>query len=217
MHQGPTVARFYQNSSWRPHGFWKVGLFYGTYGIVRNILIHSLSFLANRLGGLQVMLPGETEWKYVKVGVYRLVCNHSSPNLSLYVASSGPCYLQHWRRFESSQWWHTQIKHSPCPVSGRSYPSSLSRQLTVLSSPPPLAQSHYERWSLVYFTRPGDSVPLRALVEESSTIARAVEKDLNHNYDPGVTAAQWFTRRQSKWRGDNQKVSFQLMPRRGWC
>lgn len=60
----------------------------------------------------------------------------------------------------------------------------------------------------MYFTRPGDSVPLRALVEESSTIADAVKKDTDHDYDPGVTAAQWFARRQSKWRGDNQKVSF---------
>lgn len=80
----------------------------------------------------------------------------------------------------------------------------------VLSRPPPLAQSHYERWSLVYFTRPGDSVPLRALVEESSIITEAVAKDADHNYDPGVTAAQWFARRQSKWRGDNKKVSLWL-------
>ncbi|KAF9468233.1 Clavaminate synthase-like protein [Collybia nuda] len=131
----------------------------------------SLSFLANRLGGLQVMLPGETEWKYVKPLPGHVICNVGDA-LNIF--------------------------------SGGILKSSIHRVL-----PPPLAQSHYERWSLVYFTRPGDSVALRALVDQSSTISEAVAKDTDRDYDPGVTAAQWFARRQSKWRGNNQKGSME--------
>ncbi|RDB23591.1 Oxidoreductase vrtI [Hypsizygus marmoreus] len=127
----------------------------------------SLSFLANGLGGLQVFLPGETEWKYVKPLPGHVICNIGDA-LNL--------------------------------LSGGILRSSIHRVL-----PPPLAQSYYERWSLVFFTRPADSVYLKALVDESDMISQAVAQDTEHDYNPGVTAAQWFARRQSKWRTDNRK------------
>ena len=53
------------------------------------------SFLHNRLGGLQVLPPGHTEWCYVKV-----ILSYStlSRRADVYgnTASSGPCHLQHW-------------------------------------------------------------------------------------------------------------------------
>ncbi|KAF8889038.1 hypothetical protein BD779DRAFT_1714754 [Infundibulicybe gibba] len=137
----------------------------------------SLSFLANQLGGLQVFLPGETDWKYVKPLPGHVICNIGDA-LNL--------------------------------LSGGILKSSIHRVL-----PPPGAQSHYERWSLVYFTRPGDSVYLRALVEDSPLIADAVKKDYDRDYDPGATAAQWFIRRQSKWRTDNQKGINDYLASRG--
>lgn len=80
------------------------------------------------------------------------------------------------------------------------------------SRPPPLAQSHFDRWSLVYFTRPGDSVHLKALVGESTIIAKAVAETPDRDFDSGATASQWFARRQAKWRVDNQKVMLFVNP-----
>ncbi|KAJ7663028.1 hypothetical protein B0H17DRAFT_1162879 [Mycena rosella] len=78
----------------------------------------TLSFLHNRLGGLQVLVPGSEDWQYIK--------------------------------------------------------------------PPPGAQSQFERWSLVYFTRPGNDVTLRAL---------AVTRTPDKNFETGCTSLEWFTRR----------------------
>ncbi|KAF9034482.1 Clavaminate synthase-like protein [Hymenopellis radicata] len=133
----------------------------------------SLSFLANKLGGLQVLLPGEEHWKYVKPLPGHVICNVGD---ALNILSGG--ILQ----------------------------SSTHRVL-----PPPKEQSKYERWSLVFFTRPGNSVPLKALSAQSSIIAASPGKDL----DSGATALEWFMRRQSKWRVSNQKTVDDYLASRG--
>jgi isopenicillin N synthase-like dioxygenase len=71
--------------------------------------------------------------------------------------------------------------------------------------PPPGSQSKYERWSLVYFSRPGNSTVLNALEDKSNIIAESVYKSDDPSiYRPGATAKDWFYRRQSKWRTDNK-------------
>ena len=72
--------------------------------------------------------------------------------------------------------------------------------------PPPGEQSKYERWSLVYFTRPGDSVLLNALVDESPAIAGAVARRPGKNFKTGTTSYEWFSRRIKYQRIKNRKV-----------
>ena len=79
-------------------------------------------------------------------------------------------------------------------------------------SPPPGKQGSYTRWSLVFFTRPGNSIRLQALTEESALIADAVEKAPAHLraiFESGQTSYEWFTRRVKNMRTNNQKVRFQ--------
>lgn len=73
--------------------------------------------------------------------------------------------------------------------------------------PPPGIQGEYERWSLVFFTRPGNSKILRALVEDSPLIADAVQKHPDRNFETGSTAKEWFARRVKYQRINNRKVS----------
>ncbi|KAI0031557.1 Clavaminate synthase-like protein [Vararia minispora EC-137] len=61
--------------------------------------------------------------------------------------------------------------------------------------PPPKAQAAFERWSVVYFTRPGFSQLLRPLSDQSALIASAVAADEPGKYDKGATAGEWYTRR----------------------
>lgn len=76
----------------------------------------------------------------------------------------------------------------------------------AFSRPPPLSQAGIERFSLVYFTRPGNSVILRALVDESPLIAEAVSRGPEKNYETGSTALEWFSRRIKNQRIKNRKV-----------
>lgn len=73
--------------------------------------------------------------------------------------------------------------------------------------PPPGIQGSHERWSLVFFTRPGNSVVLRALVEDSPMIAEAVAKTPEKNFETGSTSFEWFSRRIRNQRIKNRKVS----------
>ena len=57
--------------------------------------------------------------------------------------------------------------------------------MVELIRPPPGEQSKYERWSLVYFTRPGNSVLLKPLVEKSPIIAETVVKHPEKNINTG--------------------------------
>ncbi|KAL0952402.1 hypothetical protein HGRIS_006678 [Hohenbuehelia grisea] len=137
----------------------------------------SLSFLANGLGGLQVLLPGQDDWRYVKPLPGHVICNVGDA-LNLF--------------------------------SGGILKSSVHRVL-----PPPLAQSYYDRWSLVFFTRPGNSVHLKALVDQSETIAQAVKDAPDAMHDANATAFEWFQRRQAKWRASNQKGLEDYLASRG--
>ncbi|THH03266.1 hypothetical protein EW145_g6394 [Phellinidium pouzarii] len=120
----------------------------------------SLSFLHNRLGGLQVLPPGSTGWQYVRPIPGHAICNIGD---TLTILTGG-------------------ILHS-----------NMHRVI-----PPPGAQGAYTRWSVVYFTRPGKDVRLRALAEESAmikdNIGRMSPKD-RAKYDPNTTAGEWSARR----------------------
>ncbi|KAF9254646.1 Clavaminate synthase-like protein [Marasmius fiardii PR-910] len=118
----------------------------------------SLSFLHNRLGGLQVLPPGVDEWQYVKPIPGHAICNVGD---ALAVLSGG-------------------ILHS-----------NIHRVVT-----PPGSQANYERWSQVFFTRPGNSVVLEPLSSLSSMIVDAVEKNTEKNLETdGATSQEWFARR----------------------
>jgi hypothetical protein len=61
----------------------------------------------------------------------------------------------------------------------------------------------------VYFTRPGDSVVLRALADESPLISAAVSRAPDPTkFDTGVTSLEWLTRRIKNQRINNYKVTF---------
>jgi len=128
----------------------------------------SLSFLHNRLGGLQVLPPTCSDWQYVRPVPGHAICNIGDA-LSIF--------------------------------SGGILRSNLHRVV-----PPPRDQSKHERWSLVFFTRPGNSVHLRALKDRSDVIADAVAKSANPQaLDTGATAKDWFIRRIKNQRVNNRK------------
>jgi len=114
----------------------------------------SLTILHNRLGGLQVMPPGHTEWSYVKPLPGHAICNIGD---ALTIFSGG-------------------ILHS-----------NMHRVVR-----PPGDQGEHERFSIVFFNRPGNSRVLRAFTEDSSLIADAVQRRPNYNFNPGQTAGEWF-------------------------
>ncbi|PCH34265.1 Clavaminate synthase-like protein [Wolfiporia cocos MD-104 SS10] len=127
----------------------------------------TLTFLHNRLGGLQVMPPGTQKWLYVKPLPGHAICNVGDA-LALF--------------------------------SGGILRSSLHRVM-----PPPGAQSQFERYSIAFFTRPRDSVVLRALWEGSEMIARTVLQAPEGKYDTGSTSAEWIARRIKKLRLKNRQ------------
>jgi hypothetical protein len=75
-----------------------------------------------------------------------------------------------------------------------------------MDSAPPGIQAEHERWSLVFFTRPGNSQVLRALVESSHVIAEAVKNRPEKNFETGSTAMEWFARRIKYQRINNRTV-----------
>ncbi|KAF8079383.1 Clavaminate synthase-like protein [Lyophyllum atratum] len=137
----------------------------------------SLSFLHNRLGGLQVLVPGAETWQYVKPIPGHAICN---------------------------------LGDAMALFSGGILRSNLHRVV-----PPPGDQGALERWSLVYFTRPGNSVILRALVEDSALIAEAVAKTPEKSFETGSTSLEWFSRRIKNQRIKNRKGPETWMASRG--
>ncbi|KAF9444536.1 Clavaminate synthase-like protein [Macrolepiota fuliginosa MF-IS2] len=137
----------------------------------------SLSFLHNRLGGLQVLVPGAETWQYVKPIPNHAICNVGDA-LSIF--------------------------------SGGILRSNMHRVL-----PPPGTQSAYERWSIVFFTRPGNSKVLRAFTESSSAIAKAVSANPGKDFETGSTAKEWFARRIKYQKLDNRKGPETWMSSRG--
>ncbi|KAI8990726.1 Clavaminate synthase-like protein [Trametes punicea] len=128
----------------------------------------SLSFLHNRLGGLQVLPPGSDKWYYVKPR--QPLPGHAICN----------------------------IGDALNILSGGILRSNIHRVM-----PPPGKQANYERWSVVYFTRPNDHVILRALIEKSPKIAEAVARAPDRKYETGVTSKEWLTRRIRSQRAEN--------------
>lgn len=131
----------------------------------------SLSFLHNRLGGLQVLPPGSTEWQYVRPLPGHAICNIGD---ALTILSGG---LLH---------------------------SNMHRIV-----PPPGAQAAHTRWSVVFFSRPGSDVPLRALADESVIIRAAINAkppSERVKYFPDATAGEWFARRVKYNRLNNRTV-----------
>ncbi|KAJ6466028.1 hypothetical protein C8R47DRAFT_42715 [Mycena vitilis] len=136
----------------------------------------SLSFLHNRLGGLQVLVPGSEDWQYIKPLPGHAICNVGDA-LALF--------------------------------SGGILRSNMHRVV-----PPPGTQAQFERWSLVYFTRPGNDVQLRALVEDSQLIADAVSRS-DRSFETGSTSLEWFTRRIKNQRVKNRTGPETWMNSRG--
>ncbi|OBZ65457.1 1-aminocyclopropane-1-carboxylate oxidase [Grifola frondosa] len=101
----------------------------------------SLSFLHNRLGGLQVLAPGADRWQYVKPLPGHAICN---------------------------------IGDSLNIFSGGILRSNIHRVI-----PPPKDQAKFERWSVIYFTRPHNSVELPPAGK----------------FDTGITEEAWLERR----------------------
>ncbi|KAI0368888.1 Clavaminate synthase-like protein [Pilatotrama ljubarskyi] len=127
----------------------------------------TLTFLHNRLGGLQVLPPGSQDWQYVKPLPGHAICN---------------------------------VGDALAIFSGGILRSNLHRLM-----PPPGQQSRYERYSVAFFTRPKNAVVLRPLAEQSRKIAEAVAKNPKEEYNSGVTAGEWTSRRIRKLRLRNRK------------
>ncbi|KAH8094719.1 Clavaminate synthase-like protein [Cristinia sonorae] len=117
----------------------------------------TLSIVHNRLGGLQVMPPGTTEWLYIKPLPRHIVCN---------------------------------VGDALAIFSGGILRSSVHRVM-----PPPGDQARFARFSVAFFTRPGDHVPLRHLADKSRIIASSVARAPEGQYEPGTTASEWTSRR----------------------
>ncbi|KAI0049475.1 Clavaminate synthase-like protein [Auriscalpium vulgare] len=141
----------------------------------------SLSFLHNRLGGLQVFPPGVEEWKYVKPLPGHAICN---------------------------------IGDALTVFSGGILRSNVHRVVDSICRPPPKAQAAYERWSLVHFTRPGQSIMMQPL-EQSPMVAESVAKAPGGKYNTGVNAGAWFARRIQYQRLANRKGPESWMASRG--
>ncbi|TFK36479.1 Clavaminate synthase-like protein [Crucibulum laeve] len=128
----------------------------------------SLSFLVNKLGGLQVLRPGETEWKYVKPLPGHVICN---------------------------------VGDALTFLSGGILKSCIHRVM-----PPPLEQAQYDRWSLVYFHRPANSIRLKPLAEDSPLIAEALAAAEDQSqFDAMVTMKEWYAIKYNRGRtsGEN--------------
>jgi len=74
--------------------------------------------------------------------------------------------------------------------------------------PPPGEQASHVRWSIVFFTRPADDVPLHALAQESefiNAVLAAKSPDERAKYCPNTTSREWFERRVKNNRLANRK------------
>lgn len=161
---------------------------------------------------MQVLPLGYQEWKYIKVSLLAKcfafenteIAFVISPSLATpFAISETPCQsLAEAFSVPTSTVSCSSI--SPLLI----FPSHPQFHIEFVSrSPPPTTQSHLERWSLVYFTRPGNDVRLRALTDESAIIAEAVEKS-GAMADTGSTAGDWFARRIKNQRIKNRTVRF---------
>ena len=132
----------------------------------------SLSFLHNRLGGLQVLPPGYDSWQYIRPIPGHAICNVGD-TLTLF--------------------------------SGGILRSNLHRVVM-----PPGEQAFHDRWSLVFFLRPGINEHLYPLTEQSKVVADAISlmtDEEKRKFYPNSTAGEWFSRRIKMQRINNRKVN----------
>ena len=96
--------------------------------------------------------------------------------------------------------------HRVVYVSSLSYYGATRTHVTSCSTPPK-DQANYERWSLVFFTRPGNNIELTALADQSPMIAKALKNAADPSkYQTGQTALSWFARRIKYQRIKNRTV-----------
>jgi len=112
----------------------------------------SLTILFNWLGGLQVQLPGRTDWTYVR------------PVPGCAIVNLGDAMVK---------------------FSAGLLRSNIHRVVT-----PPGAQANETRYSLVYFSRPEDSVPLKRL--KGGLIDKQPQSDTP---EEGLTSKEWILKR----------------------
>jgi hypothetical protein len=67
----------------------------------------------------------------------------------------------------------------------------------------------------VFFTRPGNSVVLRALAEKSDSISETVKSTPGKSFDTGATSKDWFARRVKNQRIKNRTGPETWMASRG--
>ncbi|TFY79806.1 hypothetical protein EWM64_g4206 [Hericium alpestre] len=142
----------------------------------------SLSFLHNRLGGLQVLPPGADGWKYVKPYPGHAICNIGD---ALAIFSGGIL--------------RSNLHRAVCVR----FPLLFLCPHLPTNSTPPKAQNAFTRWSLVFFTRPNFSAVLEPLAEQSEMVRDAAAK-AEGKYNTGTTAKDWFARRVKNQRVNNR-------------
>lgn len=72
--------------------------------------------------------------------------------------------------------------------------------------PPPGEQSCLERYSISFFTRPGNDVVLKSLGDKSGLVASAVANAPEGQYDTSATSGEWIARRIRRLRIKNRTV-----------
>ena len=77
---------------------------------------------------------------------------------------------------------------------------------------PPGPQVGIERYSLVYFTRPSNSVILSAFIGETPLISKAVSRDTENNHEIECTTIEWLSTRMKSRKIENMKVKRYLSP-----
>ena len=154
--------------------------------------------------------PGSDRWLYVKVGyltafhlrpasrslidlVFQPLPGHAICNIgdALNIFSGGI--------LRSNIHRVVCVFHALCPAYHLTHTPAAYR-------PPPKDQAQYERWSLVFFTRPNDTAILHHLGDQSALIAAAVARAAPGKYAPGVTAQEWLMRRIRSQRVSQYKV-----------
>ncbi|KAH9911089.1 Clavaminate synthase-like protein [Epithele typhae] len=110
----------------------------------------------------------------------------------------------------SDQWFYVEplTGHAICNIGDvlNIFSGGILRS-TSIASPPPREQAQYERHSVVFFTRPNDTVELRALSAQSERIAAA--------HAPGVTVMGWLVRMVKSQRVTNYEGAESWTDRRG--
>ncbi|CAL1694633.1 unnamed protein product [Somion occarium] len=99
----------------------------------------------------------------------------------------------------SDRWYYIKPlpRHAVCNVGDTLalFSGGILRSNVHRVMPPPGEQAKYTRYSIAYFSRPGNRIVLRALSNESKIIARAALRAPACEYEPGTTAGEWTARR----------------------